>query len=285
MLAVLDLLAAHPEREYTLTEIVAALGLSKATCHAVVITMVEHGYLARSPLTKTYALGAAVIVAGRAAEVANGALRLARGVVAQLSAELDVDAVASVIDRDMITVVEWAPGSTVPGRDSWSHVGQRIPLVPPFGAVQMAWSSPERIADWQARGVATSPSERVAATLAAIRSRGFDVQTENVGLDRFRATLDSIDLDRLSASSRAAVGQLMAELGEIELLPAALDRRRSYNVNALSAPVFDAGGVPALTLSVHPAAAMRGGAVMAMGVRLRAIADDLTAASGGMQPG
>ena len=45
----LDLLVSSPQREFKLAEIVAAVGIHKATCHAIVTTMVERGYLVRSP--------------------------------------------------------------------------------------------------------------------------------------------------------------------------------------------------------------------------------------------
>src|SRR5215212_2340708 len=108
-LAVLDLLVASPEREFKLAEIVAALGINKATCHAIVTTMVERGYLVRSPGSKAFMLGSAVILAGHAAERDNPAVHAARTVVPALARELDVECVASVVERDVITVVEWSP--------------------------------------------------------------------------------------------------------------------------------------------------------------------------------
>src|SRR5262245_59128199 len=103
-LAVIDLLAADPEREHSLGQIVAALGVSKATCHAIVTTMVERGYLVRSPGSKGYTLGPAVIAAGNAAERANPAVQAARAAVPALARELGVECVASVHDPEFIVV-------------------------------------------------------------------------------------------------------------------------------------------------------------------------------------
>jgi DNA-binding IclR family transcriptional regulator len=291
-LAVIDLLAADPEREHSLAQIVAALGVSKATCHAIVTTMVERGYLVRSPRSKGYTLGPAVIAAGSAAERANPAVHAARVAVPALARELGVECVASVLDPEFIVVVEWAPPPAAPSaadgrrgrpRAAWSHAGQRIPLVPPFGAVQMAWAEEASVDRWIARAPAAATGD-LRRGLATIRARGFDVQRENVGLDRFRAALGELDLDQLSERSRAAVGQVIAELGPADEVPERLDPRARYDVNALAAPVFDADGRPVLTLSVHPSGEQSGAQVTAMGRRLRAAADELTAASGGRVP-
>ncbi len=292
-LAVIDLLAADPEREHNLAQIVAALGVSKATCHAIVTTMVERGYLVRAARSKGYTLGPAVIAAGSAAERANPAVHAAREVVPALARELGVECVASVLDPAFIVVVEWAPGPpgtdgrTAGGRNgprpTWSHPGQRIPLVPPFGAVQMAWSDDASVARWIERAPLAAADD-LRRALATIRARGFDVQAENAALDRFRSALGELDLDQLSERSREAVGQVMAELGHVEPLPERLDRRARYEVNALAAPVFGPDANPVLTLSVHPAHPQSGAQVTAMGRRLRAAADELTSSIAGRQP-
>lgn len=284
----LDLLVASPEREYKLAEIVAALGINKATCHAIVTTMVERGYLVRSPGSKAYMLGSAVILAGHAAEQANPALHAARTVVPAIARDLDVECVASVVERDVITVIEWAAPPTT-GRNAhrpatWSHAGQRVPLVPPFGAAHMAWSTDDRIAEWLERAGGAADARELHESLAAIRQRGFDVQVENADLDRFRTMLTAIDLDRLSASSRTAVSRLVAELGHVEYLPVELTADRSYEINALAAIVFDAGRRPVLTLSVHPSQPLLGGDVMHMGRQLRITADGVTESIGGVSP-
>ena len=295
VLAVLDLLAAAPDREFKLAEIVAALGIHKATCHAVVTTMVERGYLVRSPGSKAYMLGSAVILAGHAAEQANPAVLVARTVVPAVARELEVECVASVVERDVITVVEWAaaPASarntpshraTTVRVATWSHVGQRVPLVPPFGAAHMAWSVEERIAEWLERAGGAADDSELRDSLAAIRRRGFDMQVENAHLDRFRTMLAAIDLDQLSTSSRAAVSQLVADLGHVEYLPVELTADRVYDINALAATVVDAAGRPVLTLSVHPSGPLLGSEVMSMGRRLRSAADGITTAIGGTPP-
>ena len=159
-----------------------------------------------------------------------------------------------------------------------------MPLVPPFGAAHMAWSTDERVAEWVAGAAGAADEGELRDSLAAIRRRGFDVQVENADLDRFRTMLAAIDLDRLSTSSRVAVTQLVAELGHVEYLPVELAPDRAYDINALAAIVFDSMRRPVLTLSVHPSEALLGGDVMTMGRRLRTIADGVTESIGGLPP-
>src|SRR5690606_18996047 len=67
VVAVIDLLAAHPDRRFTLTEIITQLAITKATCFSLLRTRTRAGYLVRHP-DKTYGLGPALVAVGRAAQ-------------------------------------------------------------------------------------------------------------------------------------------------------------------------------------------------------------------------
>lgn len=286
MLSVIELLASRPDHEFKLAEIVGQTGMSKATGHAVVRTLLDAGYLVRSPLTKAYLLGPALIAAGRAAESAYPAARLAGPVVAELARRHEAECVASIIDDDVITVVEWAgpDRSTAGSGPTWSHIGQRLPLVPPFGAAQLAWTDERRVEEWLGRAAAGSDLTGLRATLDAIRRRGYDVQSENASLARFREALAAFDTESQTDELRHAVGVLMGAMGRVENLPARLDPGERFSVSAIAAPVFDGDGHPALTLSLRVAAPLTGREIDGIGRDLRRAADELTAAAGGRQP-
>ena len=57
--AILDFLADHPTQSFALTDLVRALKLSRATCHALLTGLVDVGYLFRTS-DKTYVLGPAL---------------------------------------------------------------------------------------------------------------------------------------------------------------------------------------------------------------------------------
>jgi DNA-binding IclR family transcriptional regulator len=287
VLSVIELLASRPDHEFKLAEIVDRLGMSKATCHAVVRTLLDAGYLVRSPRTKAYLLGPALIAAGRAAESAYPATRLAGPIVADLARRHEAECVASIIEDDVITVVDWAGPKPGPGRGpgpAWSHVGQRLPLVPPFGAAQVAWMDEGRVDEWLTRAASGSDLAGLRATLDAIRRRGYDVQSENASLARFRETLAVFDTESLTDEMRHAVGVLMGAVGRVENLPARLEPDERYPVSTIAAPVFDSDGCPALTLSIRVGETLTGTEIDALGQDLRQAATEITEAAGGHPP-
>jgi len=246
VLAILGLLAADPERGYTLSEIAAGLELSIATCHAITSVLVEHGYLLRAGSSKSFTLGPALVTAGESAGRAIPAARIARSMVPALAAELGVETVASVVAEGTITVVEWAPG---PGGAPVSAPGQRIPFDPPFGAVHAAWAADGVVEDWLSRAPApTRPGLR--ALLATVRDRGFDVHRNDAAAELFRQALAQLGEGGLSDEAQRAVAVLQGELAGASALPERFDRRRRYGVNTISAAVLDHAGAPVLTLSL-----------------------------------
>src|SRR5207248_704067 len=64
VVAVLNFLTAHPDESFTLSELARRLGLNKATCHALLMTLTEAGYVLRHPTRMTYMLGPALVAAG-----------------------------------------------------------------------------------------------------------------------------------------------------------------------------------------------------------------------------
>ena len=285
VISVIELLVSHPEHEFKLSEIVEQLGISKATCYAVIRALLDAGYVVRSPHTKGYLLGPALIAAGRAAELAFPAVRLAGPTVRSLAQEHDAECVASIIEHDFITVVEWAsPDPGVTRSRTWSHIGQRVPVVPPFGAVQVAWMDEPHIQAWLDRAPPVNDIEDLRGVLDAVRSRGFDVQSENDSLVRFREALAIFDGQSLSDEMRDAIDLLMGNVGQVEYLPSHLRADRRYGVNALSAPVFDGLGHPVLTLSIHVERRMSGAEIEHTGHQLRQAADQITEAIGGRPP-
>ena len=63
----IDLLAAFPERTFTLSEIARAAKINIASCHAVMNALIDRGYLTRRGDQRTYSLGPALMAIGAAA--------------------------------------------------------------------------------------------------------------------------------------------------------------------------------------------------------------------------
>jgi len=216
-LAILDFLAAHPSDEFTLSDLARELGINVASAHAVLGALTDAGYLVRNPRLRTYSLGPSVVALGSGALERHPAVDHARDEARRLSEELDLGVAVTALAGDDIVflarVGEYRP------RELAVHVGQRIPLVPPIGAVFVAWLDP---APWLAR--ASDPSA-MEAVLADVRARGWAVALET---DAHRAR-------------RGSVVELMAELDASEYV-GPLHTGQTYDVVMVAAPVFDRRG-------------------------------------------
>jgi DNA-binding IclR family transcriptional regulator len=127
IVSVLNFFAEHPQQAFTLTQIVKSLRLSRATCHALLVGLVEGGYLYRNA-DKSYVLGPALLALARTAQEHFSPLDVARQEMRLLADDLDVVAAALFLDREEIVVRERAASLTHLG---WAPPpGQRYPLHP-----------------------------------------------------------------------------------------------------------------------------------------------------------
>src|SRR5690606_6335189 len=65
--AVLELMAAHPDERCTLSEVARRCGLNRATAHALLSALTARGVLVRHPDEKRYSLGPRLVAIGEAA--------------------------------------------------------------------------------------------------------------------------------------------------------------------------------------------------------------------------
>src|SRR5262249_35617049 len=140
-----------------------------------------------------YELGPGGIAIGDAACSANPVLRAAKTEAEQLARAIGACVALSVRDGNTARVVEvfdFGPLFTARAR-----VGQVLPLVPPFGAVLVAWDDDE-VDGWLARAAKTLDAKeraRYRRAVAAIRQRGYSVSlaTPRLGLENAVDTLAS----------------------------------------------------------------------------------------------
>src|SRR3546814_10662225 len=97
IVSILNFFADHPEQSFTLTDLVRALKLSRATCHALLTGLVEAGYLYRSH-DKSYVLGPTLDAIGRIADPHSSPLQITQPEMRALADEFD--AVCSAFFRD-----------------------------------------------------------------------------------------------------------------------------------------------------------------------------------------
>ncbi len=103
--ALLDLLLAHPDQRFTLSELVRRTGVSLGSGHAVLAELEAVGYVRRHPISKTYALGPALAVAGAIALRQQPSLGAAIDELAPLARSLDSETLVTAATTDEIVFV------------------------------------------------------------------------------------------------------------------------------------------------------------------------------------
>ena len=137
--------------------------------------------------------------------------------------------------------------------------GLRVPFAAPFGCALVAWSSRARLDEWLERAGPDGAGavlhhaelrERTLQSIAAVRSRGFEVsldtRAERNMLDALRRLRHKADAPSLEALARSFAEELRRE-------PYHLDEIREdehYTVSTISVPVFEARPHPELMLLV-----------------------------------
>jgi len=227
--AVLKLLARHPGRWWSLSEIARRLAIGKSSAHGLLATMVAEGLLLQEPVERRYTLGPALIGIGEAAATTGhaGLARLAHEEIRRLAETFDAQATTSCIVGDDMLIVDAAGGPDVLGRVT--QIGERVPLRPPMGTVFLAFAPPDtvdRLLSGHPAGDDPSTRRAFARALQAVRARGFSASLGgrvDVDGDLNGALALPYHIDLLAAPVRDASGQAVLALSLFGF-PAPLDR-------------------------------------------------------------
>lgn len=222
--AILNFMADHPGQAFALTDLVRALKLSRATCHALLAGLVDVGYLYRAS-DKTYVLGPKLAAIGRTAAENLSPLQVVQPEMRRLADQFDVVCSTFYLEGGMIHLRERAASASHVGFSA--PLGTKVKLRVPSGAVFTAWSPEEARALLEASS--PSPDER-ADFLGAIafgRTHGFISFIRNPEAEPIVSAAEEFLQD----------DQRMAK---IKLL-SAIDPDRTYDPTSITAPVFGAG--------------------------------------------
>ncbi len=282
-----DLLAQliqHPSQSFTLSELARLVSVPRATCDAILQALAVHRLVTRREDDLRYELGPAGIALGEAARIANPWLRAARVEGERLARALAACISVCVHDGRTARVAEafdFGPLFAVRAR-----VGQTIPLVPPFGAVFVAWHD-EDAARWIARAgadLAADERDRYRRALEAVRRRGYSV---SIVTPRYASpeTVEIFASPPESDDARRARDELIRQAMHSDYLPVDLDPQTPVRVGQISAPVFDRTGVVAASLLLPgPEREITPAELHALAVRLLEAATRATDAAGGREP-
>lgn len=268
--AILNFIADHPGQAFALTDLVRALKLSRATCHALLTGLVDVGYLYRTS-DKTYVLGPALAAIGRTAAEHASPLQIAQPEMRALADAYDVVCGVYGLEGDEMLLRDRAASAShaaypVP-------IGTRMKLRSAQAVVYYAWSPGDAEA-WLDRATPRPAPDREAQMVRNMefaRAHGFIVHVRNPGV----------------VSGAPAPNYLMGEETDeipVEPIPQ-IDSATVYPVTALMAPVFDARGKVSFALVLAGfQAPMTGTQAIEAGGRLRDACARITLFIGGKTP-
>jgi DNA-binding IclR family transcriptional regulator len=233
--AILNFIADHPGQSFALTDLVRALKLSRATCHALLTGLVEVGYLYRTS-DKAYVLGPALAAIGRTAAQHFSPLQVAQPEMRKLADEFNVLCGAYFLDDSVVHLRDRAASA--------SHVGYPVPLGARFklheALAPVFFSDAEKGFDNWLRTTDFEPDdaqkELFRDAAAAVRRDGFLVIERKAGF-----SMDDASYDADVATSTAQL--------PIRIITSVTDER-PYSIAAIMAPVRDEKGRVSFALGI-----------------------------------
>ena len=285
-LAILDLLMANPQQAFGLTEMTRRLNLNKATCHAILTTMANYGFLVQHPRTKAYRLGPSIIAAGNAAFAQFPVLEYARPELESLTNDLDIG--FGVTARSKMHMVLLALyGNATPLINSF-QLGLRLPNTAPVAACFTAFSPAKYLEAWLTRAHESRGSysekldQKLRVSLISIRARGYEVTLKT----RAEAELTK-DLSRIHPSWSLTEWEDVANryqhaLCDVHYHLDRIDPKARYDISTISVPVFVYKEVPVMCFVAGSFnRAVTGDQIEDIAARMLASAERVTALASG----
>ncbi len=220
------------------------MGIHRATCHSILLCLVDEGLVDRASDAARYGLGPTLVRLGHRTGEAHEAFHPARKEMFGLARELDVSAfIAAPIGEETVILDLVRMHST----DLPIEVGARTPIRPPLGVVFYAWESASEIeARLEAvRGsVPDAEIGRYRNAIAAVRARGYSIGAEaEIGVDLEsairRLEQSGVTHDRLEVTLELAdhIRRAGAESG-------------TAAPNMITAPIFDRSGRAVMHITI-----------------------------------
>jgi len=263
VVSILSFFADHPGQAFTLTDLIRALKLSRATSHAILSALTETGYLYRNT-DKSYVLGPALLNLGEVAANHFSPLQIVQPEIRQLADEFD--AVCSVAFRERTEVVVRERATSASHLGYSTPRGARLPLLPQFAAPFFAGAAVSEVRGWM-ESVEPPPSKRQIDALFQgidfVGKRGYQFNVRTKG--------DTADSEPHSwLSGRDSMDK--AVVAEFQL-----KAKLKYDLIFIAAPVYDARRRVAFVIALQGLSGLRTGAqVQKIGERVVATCERIT---------
>ena len=131
------------------------------------------------------------------------------------------------------------------------YVGQRVPFLPPLGALFVAWAGEEEIQTWLDR-LAPLPSAGVKllqGELAGVRERGYSLGRAAHWHLLFNHAVRSLADQPASAPRHKELSDIIQELGREDYQISQLDPGQHYVLRSIAVPVFDSNAAVVANIS------------------------------------
>ncbi len=245
---ILSFMAARPTEAFSLSELVEHLQVNFASCHAILNVMTQDGLLERHPKHRTYSLGPALVAIGHAALESHPAIDIARDEARDLAQQLDLEVLLTARTGDDLIGLARAGRYAAP--NAALRVGQRVPMIPPFGAPFMAWAPDAQVRRWLADATGDAVIAPYLDLLQIVRERGYAVTLRNPVQSQLGEVIAGLSDSPHETGLKRRMTNLLRELGIDVYHLGTADPSRAYEVGMLSAPIFNVHGHAAFTLSL-----------------------------------
>ncbi len=202
----------------------------------------QGGYGRFAPLSLSAPFEAELITGVRLAE--RGRAEIDR--VAELF-DAECSAMAVISDQMAVNV---AISGTAPGTEE--HLGERIPLIPPMGELCLAWEDSDAVDRWLSRAMPSDECtpEEYRERLTAVRSRGWSMTMRGGYKDeQIYQALREYSSGVYTPAQEREIREIISRTSS-SYAPVTLEEGKTYDVDSLLAPVFDAQGKVRLVLRI-----------------------------------
>ncbi len=273
---------ANPHQAFGLTEMTRRLNLNKATCHAILTTMANYGFLVQHPKTKAYRLGPSIIAAGNAAFAQFPVLEYARPELENLQSDLDIGfAVTGRSKQHMVLLALYGHASGL--IDSF-QLGLRLPNTAPVAACFTAFSPAKHLEAWltrahESRGEYNEKlDQKLRVAAIAIRARGYEVTLKTKAEDELYRELSRIHNSWSLTELEEAANKYQHDLCDEYFHLDRIDPKARYEVSTISVPVFVENKLPVMCFVAGSfGKSITGAEIEDIAARIKESADRVTA--------
>jgi len=210
-------------------------------------------------------------------------LDAAREEMERLAADHAVECLALVRQGNEMLTLASSGGSHQ--RKLPTRVGQRQPLIPPMGALFVAWDGPEAAQEWlDLAQHDAGPREALEEVLARVRSRGWSLGLASEAQRRFADAVARVAPEGPTPEQEREMREIAKLVVAQDSEPEVLVPGASNDVRSISAPVFGPTGTVAMMLTLFGFRVLTTEQIFAQRDRVVQAADAVTAAIGGRRP-